>query len=97
MPQVQRNGDANAGGGIAQGGEPSVRVNGQAIMIPAQSVTPHPPYGPRGSRTLHNNGSQVTAGGSGTVRAGGQPVIRTNDSDSCGHPRVGGSADVRAN
>jgi len=96
MPAVQRDGDANSGGGVAQGGVGTVRVNGKAIMVPGQAVTPHPPYGPRGRKTAHNNGSQVTAGGSGTVRAGGQPVVRTDDVDSCGHPRAGGSSDVRA-
>lgn len=95
MPAAQRNGDSNAGGGVAQGGVASVRVNGRAIMIPAQPVTPHPPYGRRGSRTIHNNGSQQTAGGVTSVRAGGQPVVVTGDSDTCGHPRAGGSDDVR--
>ena len=96
MPAVQRNGDSNDGGGVAQGGVASVRVNNKFIMIPGQSVTPHPPYGPKGERTKHNNGSQVTGGGVGSVRAGGQPVVVTGDADSCGHARVGGSGDVRA-
>jgi uncharacterized Zn-binding protein involved in type VI secretion len=95
MPAVQRNGDSNAGGGVAQGGVDSVRVNGIPIMIPAQSVTPHPPY-PRRGRNEHNNGSQMTAGGVSSVRAGGQPVVVTGDTDTCGHPRAGGSGDVRA-
>lgn len=94
MPAAQRNGDQNSAGGAAQGGIGSVRVNGQPIMIPGQPVTPHPPY-PRKGRNEHNNGSQATAGGSGTVRAGGKPVVRTDDVDTCGHPRVGGSPDVR--
>jgi len=95
MPSAQRDGDSNAGGGVAQGGVPSVRVNGRAVMIPAQSVTPHPPYGRKGRRTPHNNGSQVTAGGVASVRAGGQPVVVTGDNDTCGHPRTGGSPNVR--
>lgn len=94
MPAAQRNGDSNAGGGVAQGGVASVRVNGQAVMIPAQSVTAHPPY-PRRGRNAHNNGSQQTAGGVASVRAGGQPIVVTGDSDTCGHPRAGGSGDVR--
>jgi uncharacterized Zn-binding protein involved in type VI secretion len=95
MPAVQRAGDANAGGGVAQGGEPSVRVNGSPIMVPGQSVTPHPPY-PRKGRNEHNNGGQATAGGNSSVRAGGKPVIVTGDADTCGHARAGGSGDVRA-
>jgi uncharacterized Zn-binding protein involved in type VI secretion len=95
MPGVQRDGDANAGGGVAQGGEPSVRINGRPVMTPGQRVTPHPPY-PRKGRNAHNNGSQATAGGSGSVKAGGKPVIVTGDVDTCGHARSGGSPDVRA-
>lgn len=95
MPAVQRNGDSNSGGGVAQGGVGSVRANGIPIMIPGQSVTPHPPY-PRRGRNQHNNGSQQTAGGVGSVRAGGQPVVVTGDADTCGHVRTGGSGDVRA-
>lgn len=94
MPAVQRNGDSNSAGGAAQGGFGTVRVNGLAIMTPNQPVTPHPPY-PRRGRNPHNNGSQSTAGGSSTVRVGGLPVIRTDDVDTCGHARVGGSPDVR--
>jgi hypothetical protein len=30
------------------------------------------------------------------VRAGGVPVVTTGCSDTCGHTRAGGSADVRA-
>jgi uncharacterized Zn-binding protein involved in type VI secretion len=95
MPAVQRQGDSDAGGGVANGGVPSVKVNGRPIMIPGQSVTPHPPY-PRRGRNEHNNGSTVTGGGISTVRAGGQPVVVTGDADSCGHPRSGGSDNVRA-
>jgi uncharacterized Zn-binding protein involved in type VI secretion len=94
MPAVQRNGDSNAGGGVAQGGVTSVRINGLPVMIPGQSVTPHPPY-PRKGRNQHNNGSQATAGGISSVRAGGQPIVVTGNTDTCGHPRAGGSPDVR--
>lgn len=95
MPAVQRQGDSNAGGGIANGGVASVKVNGRPIMIPGQSVTPHPPY-PRRGRNAHNNGSTVTGGGNASVKAGGQPVVVTGDADSCGHSRSGGSDNVRA-
>lgn len=95
MPTVQRRGDSNSAGGIAQGGVESVRVNNRPIMIPNQPVTPHPPY-PRRGRNVHNNGSQRTANGVSTVRAGNQRVVVTGDADTCGHPRVGGSNNVRA-
>ena len=94
MPAAQRDGDSNAGGGVAQGGESSVRINGRSVMIPGQSVTPHPPY-PRRGRNEHNNGGQATAGGNSSVRAGGKPMVATGDADTCGHTRVGGSPDVR--
>jgi uncharacterized Zn-binding protein involved in type VI secretion len=94
MAAVQRDGDANAGGGVAQGGEPSVRINGRPVMIPGQSVTPHPPY-PRRGRNEHNNGGQATAGGVSSVRAGGKPIVVTGNTDTCGHARAGGSPDVR--
>lgn len=95
MPAVQRQGDSNSGGGVANGGVESVRVNNKPIMIPNQPVTPHPPY-PRRGRNEHNNGSQKTSGGVSTVTAGGQPVVVTGNNDTCGHPRVGGSDNVRA-
>lgn len=96
MPAVQRDGDSNSGGGVAQGGVSSVRVNNKPIMVPSQAVTAHPPYGPKGERTGHNDGSQKTAGGVGSVRAGNQPVVVTGNTDTCGHARVGGSGDTRA-
>jgi uncharacterized Zn-binding protein involved in type VI secretion len=93
MPAVQRQGDANAAGGVATSGVPTVRVNGRLIVVPGISVTPHPCCGQPGC-AIHC--SAVTVGGSGSVRAGGKPVIRTSaDSDTCGHPRAGGSPNVR--
>jgi uncharacterized Zn-binding protein involved in type VI secretion len=93
MPAVQRQGDANSAGGVATSGVSSVRVNGRAVVVPGISVTPHPCCGRKGC-AIHC--AAVTTGGSGTVRAGGKPVIRTSaDADSCGHARAGGSPDVR--
>jgi uncharacterized Zn-binding protein involved in type VI secretion len=94
MPAAQRRGDENAGTGKATGGVDSVRVNNLPIMIPAQAVTPHPPYGLEGAKTVHNNGTQATAGGVASVRAGGKPVVVTGNTDTCGHSRVGGSPNV---
>jgi uncharacterized Zn-binding protein involved in type VI secretion len=93
MPNVQRRGDANAAGGVATSGVPSVRVNGRAIVVPGIAVTAHPCCGQPGC-AVHC--SAVTTGGSKSVRAGGKAVIRTGvDVDTCGHPRAGGSGDVR--
>jgi uncharacterized Zn-binding protein involved in type VI secretion len=93
MPAVQRQGDPNTSGGINTSGVGSVRVNGRLIVVPGISVTPHPCCGQSGCG-IHC--SAVTSGGSGTVRAGGRPVIRDGDSDTCGHSRTAGSATVRA-
>lgn len=95
MPSAQRVGDPNTAGGIVTAGIGSVRVNGRAIVVPSMPVTPHPCCGQPGCG-IHC--SAVTSGGSGSVRAGGRPVIRTGvDIDTCGHPRAGGSGDVRVN
>ena len=94
MPNIQRRGDANAAGGVATNGVASVRVNGRPIVIPNIRVAPHPCCG---RRRCSKHCSAVTTGGSRTVRAGGQPVIRTGvDRDTCGHARAGGSDNVRA-
>jgi uncharacterized Zn-binding protein involved in type VI secretion len=93
MPAVQRQGDPNTSGGINTSGVGSVRVNGRLIVVPGIGVTPHPCCGQSGCG-IHC--SAVTSGGSGTVRAGGRPVIRDGDSDTCGHSRTAGSASVRA-
>ena len=94
MPAVQRDGDANDAGGVASGGIGSVRVNGRPVTVVGNSVSPHPCCGRRGCPPIHC--SAKTAGGSGTVRAGGIAIILTGDADTCGHSRAGGSGDVRA-
>lgn len=95
MPNVQRVGDPNTAGGIVVSGIASVRVNGRAIVVPNMPVTPHPCCGQPGCG-IHC--SATTSGGSGSVRAGGRPVIRTSvDIDTCGHPRASGSPNVRVN
>jgi uncharacterized Zn-binding protein involved in type VI secretion len=92
MPAAQRVGDSNSAGGVATSGYTSVRVNGRPIIVPGRPVSPHPCCGQPGC-AVHC--SAVTSGGSGTVRAGNKPVIRTGDTDTCGHPRAGGSGDVK--
>jgi uncharacterized Zn-binding protein involved in type VI secretion len=93
MPAVQRQGDANSAGGVAVSGVSSVRINGRPVLVPNISVTPHPCCGKKG---CSKHCSAKTTGGSGTVRAGGKPIIRTTvDVDTCGHPRAGGSPNVR--
>jgi len=91
MPAVQRQGDSNSAGGAATSGVASVRVNGRPVVVPGILVTPHAPWG----KPHPPHAAARTTGGSPTVRAGGKPIVRTGDKDTCGHPRAGGSSDVR--
>lgn len=92
MPAVQRVGDTNDAGGVATGGVGSVRINNRPVIVNGNSVTAHPPCGQRRAPPIHC--SAATAGGSGTVRAGGVPVVYTGAADTCGHARAGGSTNV---
>jgi uncharacterized Zn-binding protein involved in type VI secretion len=91
MPAVQRQGDANAAGGVVKGGESSVRINGRPAATPGLTVSPHLPCP---LRTSHCNAK--TSIGARTVRVNGKPLILTGNKDTCDHARVGGSPDVRA-
>lgn len=96
MPAVQRVGDANGAGGVAQGGVASVRVNGQPIIVDGNPVTAHAPWPQRRNNPHPPHAAATTTGGNGTVKAGGVPVVTTGCADTCGHARAGGSGDVRA-
>jgi uncharacterized Zn-binding protein involved in type VI secretion len=91
MPAVQRQGDADSGGGIVQGGESSVRINGRPAATPGLSVSPHLPC-PK----VKSHCTAKTSMGAQTVRVNGKPLILTGNKDTCGHVRAGGSPDVRA-
>jgi uncharacterized Zn-binding protein involved in type VI secretion len=93
MPGVQRKGDANILGGIALGGEASVRVNGRPVLVNGKGVSSHPCCGRRGCSPLHC--FCLTKGGNPSVRAAGVPIITNNATDQCGHARIGGSTNVR--
>lgn len=93
MPGVQRDGDANDQGGVISGGVASVRINGRPVAVKGNSVSRHFCCGRKGCPPIHCSAS--TAGGSGSVKAGGSAIIRTGDSDNCGHTRQGGSENVR--
>ena len=96
MPAVQRQGDKNTAGGAATSGVASVRVNGIPVVVDGTSVSAHAPWPQRRRNPHPPHASATTTGGSGTVRAGGKPVVRTGNVDTCGHARTGGSPDVRA-
>ena len=96
MPAVQRQGDTNSEGGAATSGVASVRVNGKPIVVDGVTVSAHAPWPQRRNNPHPPHAAASTAGGRGTVRAGGKPVVRTGNVDTCGHARTGGSPDVRA-
>lgn len=88
---TQRVGDSNSGGGKIVKGVNSVRVNGKPISVLGNPVACHNPCGQPGGSPHCNAKTKNTQK---TVRAGGKPVIKTGDTDTCGHGRVGGSPNV---
>jgi len=88
MAAVQRNGDANTGGGIISStAQSTVYANDKLISVNGSTVTTHGIY-----PNVH--AGVTTANGSSTVFAGGIAINRTDDVDSCAHTRTGGSGDV---
>ena len=94
MPAVQTDGDANSSGGTVSGGVASVRTNNKPTTVNGNPVAAHAPWKPIIAHLPH--AAAATAGGNGTVRAGGIPIVTTGCADTCGHARAGGSGDVRA-
>ena len=83
---VHRIGDPNSAGAPVVGSlQTRVFVNGQIVAVDGSPVAGH------GTGT-HSN--PITTSGSLRVYAGGFPVNRQGDPDSCGHIRVGGSPNV---
>lgn len=93
MPTIQLQGDVNTAGGVAQNGAPSVRIQGRAVILVGNPVTPHSCCGQRGCPPVHCHAT--TSGGSPSFRIGGIAVIRTGDPDTCGHARAENSCSVR--
>ena len=87
MPEVQRIGDRDTGGGIVMFGINSVRVNNRPVSVDGCTVSSH------ASRPTHN---PVTANGVKTVRVSNRPINVNGNPDTCGHARTGGSENVRA-
>lgn len=90
MPGAVRDGDINAGGGVAMGGAGSVYINGDRAGQPGMFVTPHFPCSPKAPQHC----IAFTTGGAATVSVEGAPLLRQGDKDSCGHARMTGSSDV---
>ncbi len=89
---VQRVGDQNSAGGLILRGDSTVLVNGRPIAIQNAPVSPHPCCGAKGCPPIHCNAQ--TQANTSEILVNGIPLIMTNDIDTCGHPRVGGSPDV---
>lgn len=93
MPKlVCRVGDRNAAGGVVLNGDATVLVNNRPVAVLGSRVTPHPCCGQKGCPPTHCAAS--TTSSNGTVLVNGLPIVTLGDVDTCGHSRVGGSADV---
>lgn len=88
---VVRIGDRNSAGGVAVSPVRNVHANFRPFARFMSSVTPHPPC----PRVPIHCRAKAALPGSRTVRAGGRPVLRRGDTDTCGHPRATGSGNVR--
>jgi hypothetical protein len=85
--------DQNAGGGIIQTiPQAFVRVDGLVVAVVGSKGSAHPPCP---EVNAHCANVWATAGGSSSVRIANQAVIRTQDVDTCGHARVGGSGSTK--
>lgn len=90
MPPIHRMGDVNiAGGAIDSIPQSTVFANGLLVAVDGSMGSGHAPFLPP-----HLSHQWTTTSGGPTVFAGGIPVNKTGDPDSCGHPRASGSPDV---
>jgi len=88
MPKAQRNGDANTGGGVINSvPQTTVKCNGENLSVNGSKGTGH-------GVGIHSVNAWETDNGSETVFAEGIAVNRTDDADTCTHPRAGGSDNV---
>ena len=85
---AHRMGDANKGGGVIDSiPQSTVKCNGEYLAVNGSKGTGH-------CVDLHAYHAWDTANGSSTVKVGGIPVNREDDTDTCDHDRTGGSDDV---
>lgn len=89
MPKVQRVGDQNEAGGIILNGDNTVLVNGRPIALRDAPVSPHRPC-----KKPPSHCNARTQAVNNTVLVNGKPIVLSNDTDTCGHKRSGGSPDV---
>ena len=85
---AHRMGDANKGGGVIDSiPQSTVKCNGEYLAVNGSKGTG------RGVG-IHAVNAWDTANGSSTVNAGGIPVNKEGDADTCTHTRTGGSSNV---
>ena len=89
---VVRVGDINSAGGVAVTPVTNVTANGRPLAKFMSVVTPHPPC----PLVPIHCAALAALPGSFKVSAGGTPVLRIFDLDTCGHPRITGSHNVIA-
>jgi uncharacterized Zn-binding protein involved in type VI secretion len=89
---VQRVGDQNSAGGLILRGDTTVLVNGRPVAVRNAPVSPHPCCGRQGCPPVHCNARTQTR--TSQILVNGIPLVVLNDTDTCGHNRVGGSPNV---
>jgi len=86
--KAHRMGDINTGSGaITTIPQSTVFCNSKLLAVDGSKGTGH-------GIGVHATNQWDTANGSSTVKAGGIPVNRAGDADTCAHTRTGGSGDV---
>lgn len=91
MPAVARINDLTAGANVGAQ-DITVFCNGILVQLQGDHVSPHAPCP---DVPVHCAPTHVV--GSPDVFIGGIPIIRVNDTASCGHAATTGSPDVFAN
>ena len=85
--KIVRVGDQNSGGGKVISGDNTVLVNGMPVAIDGSPVSCHTPG--KGEHVHARCRASV-----GSIKVAGKRLIFVGDTDTCGHPRIEGSADT---
>lgn len=90
MPAIQRMGDSNnAGGAINSIPQSTVYVNNKLVAVSGSIGTSHAPC----PIPPHCAGQWQTVATQTTTFVENKLVVVDNDTDTCGHTRINGSAD----
>ena len=92
MPNVQRMGDKNNGGGeITQIPQSSVYIDNKLVCVSGSKGAGHPPCT---DEPIHCTGNWQTTENNFGVYVNNRSINVTGDEDTCGHIRIGGSLTV---